>query len=54
MCNLVKIPMECEVKLSRDEEEEKMVLTEYKNLVGSMHYLTCTRLGILFRVGLDY
>ena len=51
MCNLVNIPIECGVKLSR-YEEEKETLTQYKSLVWNLCSLTCTRLDILFGVGL--
>ncbi|KOM27543.1 hypothetical protein LR48_Vigan437s000300 [Vigna angularis] len=49
--NLVGTPMECGIKLSKDEEGEKVDPTLYKSLVGSLRYLTCTRPDILYAVG---
>ena len=39
MCNLVNTPIECGVKLSKHEKGEKVDPTQYKNLVGNLHYL---------------
>ena len=50
-CNPVGIPMECEIKLSKHEEGNKVDPDLYKSLVGSLHYLTCTRPDILYAVG---
>ena len=50
--NLVSTPIECGVKLSKHDDEEKVNPTFFKSLVGSLRYLTCTRLDILFGVGL--
>ena len=41
--------MECKVKLSKYNEVKGI---DSKSLVRSLHYLTCTRLGILYVVGL--
>nr|KYP66220.1 Retrovirus-related Pol polyprotein from transposon TNT 1-94 [Cajanus cajan] len=49
--NPVGTPMECGIKLSKDEEGEKVDPTLYKSLVGSLRYLTCTRPDILYAVG---
>ncbi|XP_058776093.1 secreted RxLR effector protein 161-like [Vicia villosa] len=49
--NLVGTPMECGSKLSKHENGEIMDPTLYKSLVGSLCYLTCTRLAILYVVG---
>ena len=49
--NLVGTPVECGVKLSKHDDEEKVNPTFFKSLVGSLRYLTCTRLDILFGVG---
>ncbi|XP_059638620.1 uncharacterized mitochondrial protein AtMg00810-like [Cornus florida] len=51
-CKLVNTPMEVGIKLSRDEDGETVDPTFFKSLVGSLRYLTCTRLDILFVVGL--
>jgi len=48
--NLVSTPIECGVKLSKHNDEEKVNPTFFKSLVGSLRYLTCTRPGILFGV----
>ncbi|KAI0496759.1 hypothetical protein KFK09_023083 [Dendrobium nobile] len=45
-------PIECGVKLSKHAEEESVDPTFFKSLVGSLHYLTCTRPDILYAVGL--
>ncbi|KAK2973952.1 hypothetical protein RJ640_027581 [Escallonia rubra] len=51
-CKPVKTPVECEVKLSKHGEGDKIHPTFSKSLVGSLRYLTCTRPDILFDVGL--
>ena len=50
--NLVSTPIECGVKLSKHDDEEKVNPTFSKSLVGSLRNLTCTRPSILFGVGL--
>ena len=50
--NLVSTPIECGVKLSKHDDEEKVNPTFFKSLVESLRYLTCTRPDILFGVGL--
>ncbi|KAG7565068.1 Zinc finger CCHC-type superfamily [Arabidopsis suecica] len=49
--NPVTTPMECGIKLSKNEEGEGMDPTTFKSLVGSLRYLTCTRPDILYAVG---
>ncbi|XP_048618548.1 uncharacterized mitochondrial protein AtMg00810-like [Brassica napus] len=49
--NPVCTPMECGVKLSKEEEGESVDPTLFKSLVGSLRYLTCTRPDILHAVG---
>ncbi|KAL1325586.1 hypothetical protein AAHE18_13G171100 [Arachis hypogaea] len=52
-CNPTNTPMECGVKLSKEEEGVRKVdQTLFRSLVGSLRYLTCTRPDILFSVGL--
>ena len=48
--NLVSTPVECGVKLSKHDDEEKVNPTFFKSLVGSLKYLTCTRPNILFGI----
>ncbi|RDX96220.1 hypothetical protein CR513_21151, partial [Mucuna pruriens] len=50
-CNLVNTPMEGNLKLSRFDRGEKEDLTLFKSLVGSLKYLTSTRLDIMYTVG---
>jgi hypothetical protein len=51
-CKPVSTPIECEIKLSKHEERETMDSTIFRNLVGSLRYLTCTRLDIIYGTGL--
>ena len=46
--NLVSTPVECGVKLSKHDDEEKVNPTFFKSMVGSLRYLTCIRPDILF------
>ncbi|KAG6509927.1 hypothetical protein ZIOFF_027935 [Zingiber officinale] len=48
----INTPVECGVKLSKHDKEEKVDPTFFKSLVGSLRYLTCTRPDILYAVGL--
>ncbi|KAG6504248.1 hypothetical protein ZIOFF_036579 [Zingiber officinale] len=48
----INTPVECGVKLSKHDKEEKVDPTFFKSLVGSLRYLTCTRPDILYVVGL--
>ena len=51
--NHVNMPMECGVKLSKEEKGvQKVDQTLCRSLVGSLRYLTCTGPDILFSVGL--
>ncbi|MCI74105.1 reverse transcriptase, partial [Trifolium medium] len=49
--NPVSTPMEYGIKLSKHEEGEILDPSLFKSLVGSLRYLTCTRLDILYAVG---
>ena len=51
-CKPVNTPMECEVKLSKFDEGKKVNQTLFKQLIGSLQYLTCTNPDILFGVGI--
>ena len=54
MKNYIKIntTIESGVKMSNNNEGKKINSTTFKSLVGYLRYLTCTRMNILFRVGL--
>jgi Reverse transcriptase (RNA-dependent DNA polymerase) len=49
--NPVSTPMEPGAKLSRYDSGDRVDSTRYRSLVGSMHYLTCTRPDISYSVG---
>ena len=51
-CKPISTPMEYRVKMSKHEEGESVDPTFFKSLVGSLHYLTCTRANILHAVEL--
>ena len=51
-CIKVNTPVECGVKISKNDEGEKINSTTFKSLVGSLRYLTCTHSDILYEVGL--
>ncbi|KAL0415961.1 UNVERIFIED_CONTAM: Retrovirus-related Pol polyprotein from transposon RE1 [Sesamum latifolium] len=51
-CNSVNTPIECGVKLSKDDGARKVDSTTFRSLVGSLRYLTYTRPDILFAGGL--
>ncbi|GKV20502.1 hypothetical protein SLEP1_g30621 [Rubroshorea leprosula] len=51
-CKPMNTPIASGIKLSKFEEGGSVDATLFRNLVGSLRYLTCTRLDILFRVGL--
>ena len=51
-CNSVSTPIDSGIKLPKHDEGNKVVLTYFKSLVGSLRYLTCTRPDILYGVGL--
>ncbi|XP_038888115.1 uncharacterized mitochondrial protein AtMg00810-like [Benincasa hispida] len=49
--NPVGTPMECGVKITKQDGGEKVNSTYFKSLVESLRYLTCTRSDILYSVG---
>jgi hypothetical protein len=51
-CARVNAPIECGVKMSKNDEGEKINSTTFKSLVESLRYLTCTHSYILYEVGL--
>ncbi|KAM2177036.1 hypothetical protein ACFX1Q_036278 [Malus domestica] len=51
-CKPISTPVECEVKLTKHDKGESVDPTFFKSLVGSLHYLTCTRPDILYAVEL--
>ncbi|KAM1977528.1 hypothetical protein ACFX16_014315 [Malus domestica] len=51
-CKPISTPVECGVKLTKHDKEEKVDPTFFKSLVGSLRYLTYTRPDILYVVGL--
>ena len=51
-CNPVSTPMEPVAKLSKYDEGERVDANRYRNLVGSLRYLTCTRPDLLLSVGI--
>ena len=51
-CQPVSTPVECGTKLSRFDDGERVNPTLFRNLVGNLRYLTCSRPDILYGVGL--
>ncbi|XP_057809012.1 uncharacterized mitochondrial protein AtMg00810-like [Salvia miltiorrhiza] len=52
-CKAINTPVECGIKLSKNDGGEKVDPTLFKSLVESLRYLTCTRPDILMRQGSD-
>ena len=50
--NPISTLVECGVKLSKHDDEEKVNPTFFKSLIRSLRYLTCIRPDILFGIGL--
>jgi hypothetical protein len=50
-CNLVHVPMEPRLKLSKESKNPPVDVTEYRSIVGSLRYLVHTRLDLSFAVG---
>ena len=51
-CNLVKNPIVSGCKLSKDEEGTKVDASMFKQVVGSLMYLTVTRTDLMYGVNL--
>ncbi|XP_061376199.1 uncharacterized mitochondrial protein AtMg00810-like [Gastrolobium bilobum] len=51
-CNPVSTPMEPGLKLSKYDGGERVDLSYYRSLVGSLRYLTCTRPDLCLSVGI--
>ena len=51
-CNFVGTPVEYDLKLSKDPEEKNVDSTLYKQIMGSLMYLTNTRHDIMYYVNL--
>jgi hypothetical protein len=51
-CNPVSTPAECGTKLHKDLDGQKVDSTLYKQIVGSLMYLTTTRPDIMYSVSL--
>ncbi|XP_057789848.1 secreted RxLR effector protein 161-like [Salvia miltiorrhiza] len=47
-CKAINTPVECRIKLSKNDGGEKVYLKLYKSLFGSLRYLTCTRPDIVY------
>ena len=49
--NPVKTPIEIEIKLAKEGDGRTVDATYFKQIVGSLRYLTCTRPDICYVVG---
>ena len=49
-CNAMATPMDTNLKLLSDESSELVDMTQYRHIIGSLMYLTNTRLDICFVV----
>ena len=51
-CNAVATPLEARVKFTNEEGRSTVNTTVYRSLIGSLRYLTHTRLDLLSSVGI--
>ena len=49
-CKAMATPMDSNLKLLADDSSELVVVTQYRQIIGSLMYLTNTRLDIYFAV----
>ncbi|GJT65600.1 hypothetical protein Tco_1017080 [Tanacetum coccineum] len=47
---LTKTPMSTEIKLTKDDEADSVDSSKYRGMIGSLLYLTASRLDIMFSV----
>ena len=48
----INAPMNASIKLDKDKHEVAVDTTRYSGMIGSLLYLTASRLDIMFSVGL--
>ncbi|XP_050896265.1 uncharacterized mitochondrial protein AtMg00810-like [Lathyrus oleraceus] len=51
-CNAVITPVEQRLQLSKNEDEEDVDPTQYRRLIGFLHYFCNTRSNLVFSVGI--
>ena len=51
-CNPTSTPVQFGLKLHKDHEGKKIDYTLFKQIVGSLMYLTAIRIGIMYSVSL--
>ena len=51
-CNVVSTPLEARAKFICNEESDRVNVTTYRSLIGSLRYLTHTRPDLLYSVGI--
>ena len=51
-CNVVSAPLEAQAKFTYNEGSDKVNVTNFRSLIGSLRYLTHTRPYLLYYVGI--